>query len=249
MLRRKRPIRTTESNPWLHTTPPKTQTLCVRALSKCPQNSGSSGPCPLSWAACSMPTVSSWRTSSEFPTWPSPGAASWHSLGYFSHYRHGLNHWCISLSSVFLSDLRFGIKQCSSTFLPTCLFEGKLIEISAIEWKNNIYNFNANFVEWGKNRFKHSIMEESNLIQEWINKKNIISQAGHKVKFWSKLLVEVEISLSKDLQSYLLSNERSEERGRAGTVVTVVHSVSLLRCCTSSMCQLSFHQKLFSFEH
>lgn len=108
-------------------------------------------------------------------------------------------------------------------------------------------NCNTNFVEWRKNRFKHSVVEENNLIQEWINKKNITSETGHKVKFWSKLLVEAEISLSKDLESYFLNNEKSEERSRAGTMKTVVCLESLLRQCTTSMCQMSFHQKLFSF--
>ena len=47
----------TESNSWLHRDPLKTQTLCLRALSKHTLNSGSLGPCPLPWAAYSMPTT------------------------------------------------------------------------------------------------------------------------------------------------------------------------------------------------
>ena len=43
-----------ESNSWLPTGPPEYQTVYLRTLSRCFLNSGSSVPCPLPWAACSM---------------------------------------------------------------------------------------------------------------------------------------------------------------------------------------------------
>lgn len=46
----------TESNPYLHTAPPKKRTLCLKAVSKQPFSSVSPGLCPLHWAACSIPT-------------------------------------------------------------------------------------------------------------------------------------------------------------------------------------------------
>ena len=42
----------TEYNSWLHAAPPKIQTLCLRAVSKCSLNSSSLGPWP-----GSMPTT------------------------------------------------------------------------------------------------------------------------------------------------------------------------------------------------
>ena len=48
----KGPIRTTGTNSWLHTGPPKTQNLCPRALSRHILNSGSSALCPLPWGRC-----------------------------------------------------------------------------------------------------------------------------------------------------------------------------------------------------
>jgi len=46
-------VRITESNSWLHTGPPKNQSIWLRALSKCFLNCGSLGPWPLPWKACS----------------------------------------------------------------------------------------------------------------------------------------------------------------------------------------------------
>jgi len=45
------------SNSQLHIGNSKTHTLCLRALSQCSLSCSSSGPCPLPWAACSMPTT------------------------------------------------------------------------------------------------------------------------------------------------------------------------------------------------
>jgi len=50
------------SNSWLHTGPPKIQTLCLRELSKCSLNSGCLEPWSLPWGACSIPIIVRWRT-------------------------------------------------------------------------------------------------------------------------------------------------------------------------------------------
>jgi len=59
----KEPIRIIESNSWLHTGPPKNQTIYLRAVSRCFSNSSSSVLCPLPWGGCS----SAWALSGEVP--------------------------------------------------------------------------------------------------------------------------------------------------------------------------------------
>ena len=66
----KGPTRIIKSNSWLHKGPPKIQTVCLKAPSKCLFNSSSSGLCPLPWAARSMPTTLWCRPFPSPPTAP-----------------------------------------------------------------------------------------------------------------------------------------------------------------------------------
>jgi len=67
----KRPTRIIESNSWLHRAPPKIQTLCLRALSKCFLVLQHSGPCPASSGAEPFPNprLTYRAASGRPPTW------------------------------------------------------------------------------------------------------------------------------------------------------------------------------------
>ena len=59
----KGPPRIIESIPWLHTAPPKNQTLCLRALYKCSLTSGRLGAMPTALGSlCQCPTTPGCRT-------------------------------------------------------------------------------------------------------------------------------------------------------------------------------------------
>jgi len=75
----KGPTKITKSNPWLLTDCPKANPMSENVVQTLPEFQHLR-PCPLPWAACSMPTAPLVQTLSLTPSCPSPGTAPCHSL-------------------------------------------------------------------------------------------------------------------------------------------------------------------------